>query len=90
MLARKGNHQLNLAVHRIALAQGRVHPGAKEYLARKQTEGRSRKAALRRLKRQLVRSVLRAFSAPSPNEEDLPRSKKTTSIETPQALVRLT
>jgi transposase len=56
-LDRGGNRQLNCALHRIAVAQGRVHPPAQEFLARKQAEGKSRKEALRCLKRHLARRV---------------------------------
>lgn len=56
-LDRGGNRQLNCAFHRIAVTQGRVHPPAREYLARKQAEGKSRMEALRCLKRHLVRRV---------------------------------
>jgi transposase len=56
-LDRGGNRQLNCALHRIAVTQGRVHPPAKAYLERKQSEGKSRREALRCLKRQLARSV---------------------------------
>ena len=56
-LDRGGNRQLNCALHRIAVTQGRVHPPARAYLERKQREGKSRREALRRLKRQLARTV---------------------------------
>jgi transposase len=56
-LDRGGNRQLNCALHRIAVTQGRVHPPAKAYLERKQTEGKTRREALRCLKRQLARTV---------------------------------
>ncbi len=56
-LDRGGNRQLNCALHRIAVTQGRVHPPARAYLERKQSEGKSRREALRCLKRQLVRTV---------------------------------
>jgi transposase len=56
-LDRGGNRQLNCALHRIAVTQGRVHPPAKTYLERKQAEGKSRREALRCLKRQLARTV---------------------------------
>jgi transposase len=54
---RGGNRQLNCALHRIAVTQGRVHPPARAYLERKQSEGKSRREALRCLKRQLARTV---------------------------------
>ena len=56
-LDRGGNRQLNCALHRIAVTQGRVHPPARAYLERKQGEGKSRREALRCLKRQLARTV---------------------------------
>jgi transposase len=56
-LDRGGNRQLNCALHRIAITQARVHPPARAYLERKQNEGKSRREALRCLKRQLARTV---------------------------------
>jgi transposase len=56
-LDRGGNRQLNCALHRIAVTQGRVHPQARAYLERKQSEGKSRREAIRCLKRQLARTV---------------------------------
>ena len=65
-LNRSGNRQLNLALHRIAITQARVHAPAREYLARRQIEGKTRKEALRALKRHLARVVLRALKAAAP------------------------
>jgi transposase len=56
-LDRGGNRQLNLALHRLAVNQGRLHPPAREYLARKQAEGKTRMEALRCLKRHLARTI---------------------------------
>ena len=56
-LDRGGNRQLNCALHRIAVTQARVHPPARAYLDRKQAEGKSRREAVRCLKRQLARTV---------------------------------
>jgi transposase len=56
-LDRGGNRQLNCALHRIAITQGRMHPPARDYLARKQAEGKWRSEALRCLKRHLARRV---------------------------------
>jgi transposase len=56
-LDRGGNRQLNCALHRIAVTQGRVYGPARAYLERKQSEGKSRREALRCLKRQLARTV---------------------------------
>jgi transposase len=60
-LNRKGNRQLNCALHRIAINQGRVHAPARAYLARKEAEGKSRREALRCLKRHLARVVFRTL-----------------------------
>lgn len=69
-LHRGGNRQLNCAVHRIAVTQGRIHPPAIDYLARKQAEGKSRIEALRCLKRHLARTIWRTMTtnanAPAP------------------------
>jgi transposase len=56
-LDRGGNRQLNCALHRIAITQGRVHAPARAYLERKQSEGKSRREAIRCLKRHLARTV---------------------------------
>jgi transposase len=60
-LDRGGNRQLNCALHRIAVTQARVHPAARAYLERKQAEGKSRREAIRCLKRQLARVVFNAL-----------------------------
>jgi transposase len=56
-LNRSGNRQLNCALHRIAVTQARMHPPARAYLERKQAEGKSRREAMRCLKRHLARVV---------------------------------
>jgi transposase len=50
-LDRGGNRRLHAALHRIAIVQGRVDPDARAYLARKQAEGKTRREAMRCLKR---------------------------------------
>jgi transposase len=62
-LDRGGNRQLNCALHRIAVTQARVHPAARAYLERKQAEGKSRREAIRCLKRQLARVVFNTLKA---------------------------
>lgn len=69
-LDRGGNRQLNCALHRIAVTQGRVHEPARVYLEKKKAEGKSRMEALRCLKRHLARVVwqaLRSVSSPAPS-----------------------
>ena len=56
-LDRGGNRQLNAALYRIAITQARYHPAARAYLERKQNEGKSRREAIRCLKRLLARVV---------------------------------
>ena len=65
-LDRGGNRKLNCAFHRLAVNQGRLHADARDYLTRKQTEGRTRMEALRCLKRYLVRRVFILLSRPTP------------------------
>jgi len=60
-LNRSGNRQLNCALYRIAITQARMHPPARAYLERKQAEGKSRREALRCLKRHLARVVFNAL-----------------------------
>jgi transposase len=62
-LNRSGNRQLNCALHRIAVCQGQHHAPARSYLLRKESEGKSRKEALRCLKRHLARTVYRTLTA---------------------------
>lgn len=49
-LDRGGNRQLNRALHIIAITRGRIDPETRAYLARKETEGKSRIEAMRCLK----------------------------------------
>jgi transposase len=62
-LDRGGNRQLNAALYRIAITQARYHTPAREYLERKRSEGKSRREALRCLKRLLVRVVFNTLKA---------------------------
>jgi transposase len=54
---RGGNRQRTCALHRIAITQGRVRAPARVYLERKQNQGKSRREAIRCLKRQPARTV---------------------------------
>ena len=56
-LHRGGNRQLNAAFHRIVVTQIRTHPPAQDYIARKITEGKTQREAIRCLKRHLVRTI---------------------------------
>jgi transposase len=58
-LNRRGNRQLNWALHYIALVQSRTSAEAKAYLARQREAGKSHKEAMRCLKRHLSNVVYR-------------------------------
>ena len=64
-LDRGGNRQLNSALYRIAITQARYHPDARAYLERKRAEGKSRREAIRCLKRQLARVVFNTLKTSS-------------------------
>jgi transposase len=52
-----GNRQINCALHRLAVTKGRLDPESAAYLARRQAEGKTRREAIRCLKRHLARRV---------------------------------
>lgn len=66
-LDRAGNRQLNCALHRIAITQARIHPPARDYLARRIADGKSPREARRCLKRHLVNVLFRAMNAGEPS-----------------------
>jgi transposase len=70
-LDRGGNRQLNAAFHRIAVTQLRCHQPAKDYVARRLAEGKTKREALRCLKRHLVRTVFNTMMNPTANALDL-------------------
>jgi len=58
-LNRTGNRQLNAALHMIVLTQMRIHPPARDYIARRRNDGKTNREAMRALKRHLVRTIYR-------------------------------
>lgn len=60
---RRGNRQLNAAVHRIAVTQIRIHDPAKDYLAKKRAEGKTKTEAIRALKRHITRVVFKTMTS---------------------------
>jgi transposase len=56
-----GNRRLNAILYRIALTQARCCGDAQAYLARRQAEGKTRREAIRALKRYLVRAIWRLW-----------------------------
>jgi transposase len=74
-LDRGGNRQLNCALHRLAVTKGRLDPDTAAYLARKQADGKSRREALRCLKRHLARRVWRLLQAPPAEQSPRPSTR---------------
>ena len=66
---RGGDRQLNRALHMIAITRARIDPETKAYLERKRTEGKTKREALRSLKRHLARKIHRLLSMPAVNSD---------------------
>jgi transposase len=64
-LNRGGDRQLNRALHVVAVTRARVDPETQAFLARKQAEGKTKKGALRCLKRHLARRFHQLLSLPA-------------------------
>ena len=58
-LHRGGDRQLNRALHIIALSRARTDPTTRVYLDRRHAEGKTKKEAIRCLKRHLARRIWR-------------------------------
>ncbi len=94
-LDRGGNRQLNCALHRLAVTKGRLDPETAAYLARKQADGKTRREAIRCLKRYLARRVWHllqpdpATTIPTSTQTRRPRSI-TVHCNTPVGSLQLT
>jgi transposase len=51
------NRQINAALHRVIITRARCHPQTRDYIARRRSEGRTTREAIRCLKRYLARHV---------------------------------
>jgi transposase len=71
-LDRGGNRQINAAIHRVAVTRARCHPETIAFVARKKTEGKTHREAIRRLKRHLARRIWHLLRAPHPVSETAP------------------
>jgi transposase len=92
-LNRGGDRQLNHALHIIAITRARYDPATRAYLARKEAEGKTKKGALRCLKRHLARRFHQLLSPsvqPRPKQHDTTRTDTTTVGATPMPMVCLT
>jgi len=65
-LDRGGNRQINAALHRVIVTRARCHPPTREYIARRRSEGKSTREAIRCLKRYLARRVWHLLQAAPP------------------------
>jgi transposase len=68
-LNRGGDRQLNHALHVIAITRAQRDPATKEYLARKEAEGKTTKGALRSLKRHLARRFYHLLAEPADDQQ---------------------
>ncbi|GAA0909332.1 transposase [Virgisporangium aurantiacum] len=62
-LNRGGDRTLNSAIHTIAKSRQRCHQPTKDYIARRATEGRTPREAIRSLKRYIARQIWRTIQA---------------------------
>ncbi len=76
-LNRGGDRQLNHALHIIAVTRAQRDPATKEYLARKEAEGKTTKGALRSLKRHLARRFHKLLSEPPADRQQASDGKPT-------------
>jgi transposase len=76
-LHRGGDRQLNRALHMIAITRARHDPGTRAYLDRKIAEGKTRKQAIRCLKRHLARRFHRLLTEPATERATIPTSTPT-------------
>jgi transposase len=66
-LNRGGDRQANSALWRIAIVRLATDPGTRDYVARRQTEGKTKSEAIRCLKRYISREVYNALPTPALN-----------------------
>jgi transposase len=71
-LNRGGNRRLNSIVHMIAVTQLSHHEPAKTYRARRLQEGKTKREAMRALKRYVVRAIWRAWQRCLTPSDDAP------------------
>jgi transposase len=72
-LNRGGNRDANRARHTILVVRMRRHQPTRDYIARRLTEGKTKKEAMRCLKRYLAREIYRALQHPTRTPETVAR-----------------
>jgi transposase len=68
-LNRGGNRRLNAILYRIALTQLRCWPPAQDYVARRLREGKTKREAIRALKRYIARAIWRLWQECVPSHQ---------------------
>jgi transposase len=71
-LHRGGDRQLNRALHTIAITRARLDPETRAYIQRKLAEGKTRREAIRCLKRHLARRFYRILTQPQTTAPAIP------------------
>jgi transposase len=82
-LDRGGDRQLNHALHIIAVTRARIDPDTKAYLAGKRGEGKTKKGALRCLKRHLARRFHNLLTEPLADRQQTAEPESITERELP-------
>jgi transposase len=72
-LSRSGNRQINAALHRIAITQIRYPGPAQNYYGKKIAEGKTKKEALRCLKRYIARQVVHRLRSDHETQHQSPQ-----------------
>jgi transposase len=86
-LHRGGNRQLNRAIHIIALSRARTDPSTRAYLDRKHTEGKSKREAIRCLKRHIARHIWRIlYTAEAAPRTTAPSGGDTVAVGAPAVM----
>ena len=60
---RHGNRKLNYTIHYIAVTRCRVDPDTRAFMAKRLAEGKTRKEAMRSLKRHISNRIYRTMMA---------------------------
>jgi transposase len=71
-LNRGGDRQANAALYRIALSRLRWDPRTRDYLARRISQGKTRREAIRCLKRYIAREIYQIITKPKPDPTAAP------------------
>ncbi|MGH3435447.1 MAG: transposase, partial [Sciscionella sp.] len=71
-LNRGGDRQANATLYRITLSRLRWDQPTRDYLQRRINEGKTRREAIRCIKRYIAREVYKIITEPTPDHPELP------------------